>query len=111
MVRVGLRLEELQEDRLQKIIAHVQHKGDLKVLGELNDVRTYMYIEKDEYDKAYDYFINELRERQKGVWKHVSPVFKFIVFLKQGEYRMIATDVAPYDTHYQVKTLYSEYYN
>ncbi len=103
MIRAGLRLGELQEKELKKIIVNAPG-GDLVTLGAMNDLLVYMYIKEDDYDEAFDWLINELRERQRGVWKHVSPVFKFIVLLQQREFQMIATDMK--DRKGQVKSLY-----
>lgn len=103
LVRVGLRIEKLQEGQILKIIDHVSHRKDTENLGKLNNMLLYLYIKNDDYDKAVDY-IEELKSFHFDL-SEISPVIKFIIFLKQGNYEMIATDVAPYDTEKQVEEL------
>ncbi|MFV1974920.1 MAG: hypothetical protein ACC651_04190 [Candidatus Scalindua sp.] len=103
LVRVGLRIGRLQEGQILKIIDHVRHRKDVKTLGKLNNMLLYFYIQNDDFDKAVDY-IAELKSFQFDL-SEILPVIKFIIFLKQGEYEKIATDVAPYDTTKQVEEI------
>lgn len=108
LVRVGLRLGRLDEGKLYKIMDHMQFKNDLVTVGELNDMLLYSHLKKEEYDKAYKY-LNDLSENQARFLKYMSPRFKFVIFLKNGKYRMIAKDVASYDSEKkrQIKEIYS----
>ncbi|MCP5007139.1 MAG: hypothetical protein GY941_24830 [Planctomycetes bacterium] len=103
LVRVGLRIGKLQEGRILKIIDHVGHRNDVKTLAKLNNMLLYYYIQNDEFDKAVDY-LEELKSNQFDL-SEISPVMKFLIFLKQGNFEMISTDVAPYDTERQVEEL------
>ena len=103
LVRVGLRIGKLQEGQILKIIDHVSHRKDVKTLGKLNNMLLYFYMQNDDFDKTVDY-IAELESFHFDM-SEILPVIKFIIFLKQGEYEKIATDVAPYDTTKQVEEI------
>lgn len=103
LVRVGLRIGKLKEGQILKIIDHVSHRKDQKTLVKLNNMMLYFHLQNDDYDKAAEY-MEELKALHFDLSK-ISPVIKFIIFLKQGNYEMIATDVAPYDTEKQVEEL------
>ena len=106
LVRVGLRLEKLDEGKLYKIIDHVKYRDDKETLGELSDILLYTYLKRGAYVEA-DSFLKGLRENQHKLSRQISSVYKFIVFLKQGKYGLIATDVVPYDNNNEVETLYN----
>jgi hypothetical protein len=106
LVRVGLRLEKLDEGKLYKIIDHVKYRDDKETLGELSNILLYTYLKRGAYVEA-DSFLKGLRENQHKLSRQISSVYKFIVFLKQGKYGLIATDVVPYDNNNEVETLYN----
>lgn len=103
LVRVGLRIGKLKEGQILKIIDHVSHRKDTKTLAKLNNMLLYFYLKNGDYDKAADY-MEELESFHFDLTK-ISPAIKFILYLKQGNYELIATDVAPYDSEKQVKEL------
>lgn len=103
LVRVGLRIGKLKDGQILKIIDHVSHRKDSKTLGKLNNMLLYLYLKNGDFDKAVDY-MDELKSFHFDLSK-ISPVIKFIIYLKQGNYEMIATDVEPYDAEKQVEEL------
>lgn len=103
LVRVGLRIGKIKEGQILKIIDHVSHRKDSKTLAKLNNMLLYFHLQNDDYDKAADY-MEELKAFHFDLSK-ISPVIKFIIYLKQGNYEMIATDVEPYDAEKQVEEL------
>jgi hypothetical protein len=107
LVRVGLRLGTLDEGKLYKIMDHVKFKGDLVTVGELNDMLLYSHLKKEEYDKAYNYLTDE---EQARALEYMSPTFKFVIYLMNGKYGLIAKEVASYDSgkKRQIEELYDE---
>lgn len=103
LVRVGLRIGRINEGQILKIIDHVRHRKDMETLAKLSNMLLYFFIRNDDYSKAFDY-IKDLKSLHFDLSK-ISPVIKFILFLKQGKYEKIATDVAPYDKKRQVEEL------
>lgn len=103
LVRVGLRIGKLKEGQILKIIDHVSHRKDSKTLAKLNNMLLYFHLQNGDYENAVDY-MEELKILRFDTSK-ILPVIKFIIFLKQGSYELIATDVAPYDTEKQVEEL------
>ena len=108
LVRVGLRMGVLQQERLLKIIDHVVHRKDYVIAGELGNMLLYTHVKKGDYAKA-DRYLKELKEESYDLSKHFSPATKSLIYLKQCKFEAIAGDVAKYDREKQVMDFYKNF--
>ena len=112
LTRVALRLDKFRAHKgeLLKMLDHANHNGkDKNTLGDLNDLLLYAYLKEGSFDAAGDH-LKELRDKYR-LSRYVSPVYKFIIYLKQGSFELIADDVASHDPSGLAKGLYDDITN